>query len=104
MREPRRGLRLFLIALAVLLTPRWSSAPHDAMRLWAEAHAATCNPEDNLAEAARSFIGRCCQGRIRAVFPTELLPRTLGEIDKLRGSSSAAKSAWKLMSRKDYRK
>lgn len=70
-----------------------------------QAYAATCNIDDNLDETAEEFVGRCCKGSVKSVFPSPLWRKTLGEIKKNRSSRDQDyKTAWKLLSRQEYRK
>ncbi len=84
------------------------------------AYADNCSPKDNLDETAEKFIGRCCKGSIRSEFPSEYLSKTLGDIqsackvgnrrdcedgdDPSLESAKKARTAWKLLSRSEYRK
>lgn len=62
------------------------------------------NLKDYFGETAISFINRCCKGSVWNVFPGDLKNYTIGEIFELQKSSKKAKTAWKLMSRSQYRK
>ena len=80
----------------------------------------SCNPRDNMNETADSFIGRCCKGSIRSVFPGEYLNKTMNEIQQnckvgsrrdcedgdepTLDSAQKARTAWKLLTRSEYRK
>jgi hypothetical protein len=64
-----------------------------------------CVAPNNLDEIAQTFIGRCCQGKIRREFPTEWLDKTLGEIFRAKqGGHASARRAWKLLDRCEYKK
>lgn len=59
------------------------------------AHASSCVARENLSEKAGLFIIRCRRASINREFPSELLGRTLGDIQK--GESATYKKAWKLL-------
>jgi hypothetical protein len=82
-------------------------------------YAQSCDTKDRMSETAESFIGRCCKGSIRSVFPSEYLGSTLSQIKDICGGSNRncddddepsassikkAKTAWKLLNRSEYRK
>lgn len=58
----------------------------------------------NLTLTARQFIGKCCQGRVNAEFPGELYENTVRDIRDNKNKSDSYKTAWKLISRQEYRK
>jgi len=68
------------------------------------ADAATCKTEDNLKETAEKFAGMCCKGSIKSVFPSSMWKKTVGDIQKNKSKDSDYKTAWKLISRQEYRK
>jgi len=111
----------FCIALVFVIGLKSNVHGDNAASIVLTASAETCNPKDNMGETAESFIGRCCKGSIREVFPSELLSKTMNEIqsdcrvasrrdcddgDDEPSASSAkkARTAWKLLNRAEYRK
>ena len=59
------------------------------------AHASSCVARESLSEKAGLFIIRCRRASINREFPSELLGKTLGDIQK--GESATYKKAWKLL-------
>ena len=68
------------------------------------AYAANCKIDDNLGETAQKFVGRCCKGSVKSVFPGNMWGNTVGDIKRNKSKSSDYKTAWKLISRSEYRK
>lgn len=66
--------------------------------------ATDCTIDANLALTAQDFIGKCCKGTIRAEFPGEMLANTVGNIRDNKSKNDSYKTAWKLISRSEYRK
>jgi hypothetical protein len=94
-----RSVILFGIVFSTALqflspTAAWSSPP--------ELVSQSCNARDNLDDLAVTFISRCCKASIYREFPSELLFKTLGEIQ--RGSTAAHKKAWKLLNDNRFKK
>lgn len=68
------------------------------------AQADKCKIDLNLALTVQAFISKCVKGSVREEFPSALLGRTVGDISDNRSKDSDYKTAWKLISRSEYRK
>ncbi len=58
----------------------------------------------NLALTANQFISKCCKASVRNEFPGELYDNTVRDIRDNRSRNDSYKTAWKLISRGEYRK
>jgi hypothetical protein len=58
----------------------------------------------NLDLTALQFIGKCCKGSVKDEFPGELFGNTVRDISNNRSRNDSYKTAWKLISRREYRK
>jgi len=110
----------FCIALVSVMGLKSNVNRDNASSIVSTAWADSCNPRDNMGETAESFIGRCCKGSIREVFPSEFLSKTMNEIqdtckvgsrrdcddgdEPTLESAKKARTAWKLLNRSEYRK
>ncbi len=110
----------FCIALVSVIGLKSNVNRDNASSIVSAASADSCNPRDNMGETAESFIGRCCKGSIRQVFPAEYLSKTMNEIQQsckvgsrrdcddgdepTLESARRARTAWKLLDRGEYRK
>lgn len=65
---------------------------------------ADCKIDNNLSLKASEFIGKCCKGSIKAEFPSELMNNTVKDIRDNKSKNDKYKTAWKLISRDEYRK
>jgi hypothetical protein len=66
--------------------------------------ATDCTIDSNLTLTAQDFIGKCCKGSVKAEFPGELLANTVQDIRDNKSKNASYKTAWKLISRSEYRK
>jgi hypothetical protein len=110
----------FFIALVFVFCLKSNVNRDNALSMVSAAWADSCDPKDNMGETAESFIGRCCKGSIREVFPGEYLSKTMKEIqtdcrvgsrrdcddgdEPSDTSARKARTAWKLLNRSEYRK
>lgn len=95
-------MRTIVIIAVVLSSLFWSLAPTSPFVGPSLALAQSCNTNENLDEAAISFIGRCCKGSIFREFPGQLLFAKIAEIR--RGTTADHKKAWKLLNNSRFRK
>jgi hypothetical protein len=58
----------------------------------------------NHTETALEFVSQYCKGRIKAKFPASMWPKTVEDIQQNKSLDDDYKRAWKLISRKEYRK
>jgi len=65
---------------------------------------ADCKIDNNLTLTATAFVSKCCKGSVRSVFPGSMWSKTVSDIKKNRSKSDDYKTAWKLISRNEYRK
>lgn len=68
------------------------------------AHAAGCDIDANLADTVETFWGRCCKGSTRSVMPSPMWSRTVGDVKVNRSKNDDYRTAWKIISRSEYRK
>jgi hypothetical protein len=97
------------ILLVLLFVPYQSEAVGSSLRevrseVGLLAQADKCKIELNLALTVQAFISKCVKGSVREEFPSALLGRTVGDISDNRSKDSDYKTAWKLISRSEYRK
>jgi hypothetical protein len=66
--------------------------------------AGTCVIADNRSDTVRTFVSRCCNGSVNGEMPGTMWSKTVGDVADNRSKDDDYKTAWKLISRKDYRK
>lgn len=66
--------------------------------------AAGCDIDANQTDTVETFWGRCCKGGTRSVMPASMWSRTVGDVKANRSKNDDYKTAWKIISRSEYRK
>jgi len=65
---------------------------------------ATCVIDDNLSDTVETFVSRCCKGSVRGVMPGTMWKKTVSDVKDNKSKDDDYKTAWKLISRSEYRK
>ena len=67
-------------------------------------YAADCVIDNNLSDTVEAFVGKCVKGSVRSVMPGSMWSKTVGDVKNNRSKDDDYKTAWKLISRSEYRK
>lgn len=66
--------------------------------------AGTCVIADNRSDTVRTFVSRCCNGSVNRKMPGTMWSKTVGDVADNRSKDDDYATAWKLISREEYRK
>ena len=67
-------------------------------------YAADCVIDNNLSDTVETFVGKCVKGSVGSVMPGSMWSKTVGDVKNNRSKDDDYKTAWKLISRSEYRK
>ncbi len=69
-----------------------------------DCQAGACDIDEHRSDTVDTFVSRCCKASVRSVMPGTMWKKTVGDVKDNRSKDDDYKTAWKLISRSEYRK